>query len=126
MREIKFRVIYRGKIVGYERLTSVGWEWMVTELNPIGKENWTPGVFPPDPECKRDQFAGIHDKNGMEIYEGDTHNESYIILWNSEDACFDWRHFSRIDGVGRFEMRIGKENRWCEITGNIHEPTKTK
>jgi len=68
MREIKFRLRRCGKVVGYER-----WN------NLIGK--WCNADF--IPHLDKDQYTGLHDKNGVEIYEGDN------VVFLNEDGT-EW------------------------------------
>lgn len=106
MRELKFRQLVNGK-----------WHyWGFIEGAFIG---------PADIDSESQQFTGLRDKNGKEIFEGDIVKASIFnyggkgkvkewideVAWDDEWACF-WLKRDRQSDWYRVE---------CEVLGNIHE-----
>lgn len=139
MREIKFRLIRDGKVVGYEkfypgkRRGDGSWEAYPNWLYSKDGEIWSAGnyIF----HTSKDQYTGLKDKNGAEIYEGDRLKSSEplgeyqsdyamrgigIVLWNESKAGYVLKWVDSRDGE-HFPLLSDMINRYNEIIGNIHE-----
>jgi len=138
MREIKFRAWVLGKM--YE-VKNLEWDWGHLIITTDG--GW---IALPDPKAHLMEFTGLHDKNGVEIYEGDVcvfdifdtltrypdlnPFESYLVV-------IEWKH-----GAWGFrflypELVNEDDREWCafwnskdgemwnlkyfRVIGNIHE-----
>lgn len=111
MKEIKFRAWGKNS---KEYLSHKGEkEFTITEL----------GTLPDLSVWKLEQYTGLKDKNGTEIYEGDIldvilHNgehENYLIQWDEREAGFEAYNRDRSNYILSY---IWDE---CEVIGNIFE-----
>jgi len=139
MREIKFRLRDRhNKIVGYEKwytgswradnpdegysLDSGWWEASPCWLYSVDNERWTPTYIP---HRYKDQYTGLKDKNGKEVYEGDIAGTFYFVqdklLVFFKDGCF--RVNNKQDGKEEqlLSEYLKTYNGKVEVIGNIYE-----
>jgi hypothetical protein len=113
MREIKFRAwdISRG-------------EWFTDWENP-NRSDWTQddghkelSMTSSDGSIILEQYTGLHDKNGREIYEGDILRDQYGNVGPCYWAPSSWE-FLNTDGC------VESGDPW-EVVGNIHENAEVK
>lgn len=108
MREIKFRAWAHTSEKMFCPYTDDGWEI-------------TDGVLTPLPNTTLEQFTGLHDKNGAEIYEGDIVKTGWH--WSKSEALTQAVEY---DSASAVYIPFGT-NDWswdanaCEVIGNIHK-----
>lgn len=124
MRDIKFRIWDGAKnewlaSSGKDALPYYGFA-LVGEVMTVQ----SPPVWSLDEGNVVEQFTGLKDINGAEIYEGDIvkyDNNIGEVFYDSEQACFNVSGF--YDGLQDYPTMAFSENgnAIMEVVGNIHE-----
>ena len=114
MRELKFRVWWKN----HSKPT------IYTEYD-FFDDTWTPEEY-----TTIEQYTGLKDENGKEIYEGDIIQEEiafnskmtdgtfkYKVYWDEEELCWCLEHI----GNESIHHELWQCNQSTEVIGNIHE-----
>ena len=118
MREIKFRV---WNIDGYISLNEAIYDDIVYIQQPSSSKNSMIEINWDGVELE--QFTGMHDTNGVEIYEGDVVaipecKELKVVEWSVESCCFVLRHLPNKRYSENFYFEEFSQK---TVVGNIHQ-----
>lgn len=122
MKDIKFRIWDKKNtkfISKWERVFINAWECCVYTKSELEKKDFS---YNKDlSEIEVEQFTGLKDKHGKEIYEGDIVKFDYRGLFLKGEVVFSnggWE----LKGVDYGEhFRLIEIVHLCEVVGNIHE-----
>ena len=132
MREIKFRVWFENVKRGKKKGNEIIWHTKsYYDYNPIIDNNGLLEVESGWDICGNsdenyflEQYTGLKDKNGKEIYEGDIvldyydGEDTFIVKWDKDAVSFILTDTDNIVCVNFYDYFPDKE---LEVIGNIHE-----
>lgn len=123
MREIKFRAWIINEEYFYETTGFVfdpnKKRCRLYRMNALQPDGMGTQVFDSD-NVILEQFTGLHDKNGKEIYEGDIiqpYFDEKMKIGKPRPIVYEDRMF----GMGTEDGLLGIWFNICEVIGNIHE-----
>lgn len=128
MREIKFRYVL--KVYNTSRDDPAYYEWLelpiftLSELEHNGLDKWilknVEGIIE---TIAKNQFTGLKDKNGKEVYEGDVLvglGDTYHVEWDKDEARWLLIYYDEHGTQWANSFHLG-DNKDLKIIGNIYE-----
>jgi uncharacterized phage protein (TIGR01671 family) len=123
VKEIKFRYIFKHLSSGNIEVK----HYFLNQLEERATKELSPCFVADYKLLSRDQYTGLTDKNGKEIFEGDIFKipdlyetrENTITTYHYEKVYFEHGSF-RTDN-GKFDEDWDYFSEECEVIGNIYE-----